>query len=32
VTQPPVLANVTVNNLVRPFVRPNALLAAIAAA
>jgi hypothetical protein len=27
-----VLANVTVNNLVRPFVRPNALLAAIAAA
>jgi hypothetical protein len=32
VPQPPVLANVTVNNLVRPFVRPNALLAAIAAA
>jgi hypothetical protein len=31
VAQPPALADVTVNNLVRPFVRPNALLAAIAA-
>jgi hypothetical protein len=31
VTKPPAPTDVTVNNLVRPFVRPNALLAAIAA-